>query len=268
MAFTAKDVQALRQATGAGMMDAKKALEENDGDFETPPSSGCASRAWPSRPSATDRENTQGAVAVVRRRQRRRHRRARSARPTSSPSREHFSQPRPTSWPTLVAAKGEDAVAEQQADASTTSRSRSRRTSSSVDVVRFEARRRQRARHLPPRAGRPRRQRRARRAGRRHARSWPTTSPCTSPSPSPTYLRRDEVPGRRGRGRARDARAHHPQRGQARAGAARRSSRAGSTAGSRSACLLEQPYAKDDKQTITQLLGGAKIVRFAQVEIG
>jgi elongation factor Ts len=32
--------------------------------------------------------------------------------------------------------------------------------------------------------------------------------------------------------------------------------------------LLEQPYAKDDKQTIGQLLGGAKIVRYAQVEIG
>jgi len=32
--------------------------------------------------------------------------------------------------------------------------------------------------------------------------------------------------------------------------------------------LLEQPYAKDDKQTITQLLGGATIVRYAQVEIG
>ena len=32
--------------------------------------------------------------------------------------------------------------------------------------------------------------------------------------------------------------------------------------------LLEQPYAKDDKQSISQLLGGAKIVRYAQVEIG
>lgn len=32
--FTAKDVQALRQATGAGMMDAKKALTEAEGDFE------------------------------------------------------------------------------------------------------------------------------------------------------------------------------------------------------------------------------------------
>ena len=32
--FTAKDVQALRQATGAGMMDAKQALVENGGDFD------------------------------------------------------------------------------------------------------------------------------------------------------------------------------------------------------------------------------------------
>ena len=32
--FTAKDVQALRQLTGAGMMDAKKALTETSGDFE------------------------------------------------------------------------------------------------------------------------------------------------------------------------------------------------------------------------------------------
>ena len=32
--FTAKDVQKLRQASGAGMMDAKKALGETSGDFD------------------------------------------------------------------------------------------------------------------------------------------------------------------------------------------------------------------------------------------
>jgi elongation factor Ts len=32
--------------------------------------------------------------------------------------------------------------------------------------------------------------------------------------------------------------------------------------------LLDQPYAKDDKQSITQLIGPASIIRFAQVEIG
>lgn len=34
MNFTAKDVQALREKTGAGMMDCKKALAETDGDME------------------------------------------------------------------------------------------------------------------------------------------------------------------------------------------------------------------------------------------
>ena len=34
--FSAKDVQALRQATGAGMMDAKKALTETGKSFRTP----------------------------------------------------------------------------------------------------------------------------------------------------------------------------------------------------------------------------------------
>jgi elongation factor Ts len=33
-------------------------------------------------------------------------------------------------------------------------------------------------------------------------------------------------------------------------------------------CLLEQPYAKDDKQSIAKFIGSAEVVRFAQVEIG
>ena len=32
--ISAKDVAALRKMTGAGMMDCKRALLENDGDFE------------------------------------------------------------------------------------------------------------------------------------------------------------------------------------------------------------------------------------------
>jgi len=35
MSFTAKDVKELREKTGAGMMDCKKALTENDGNIET-----------------------------------------------------------------------------------------------------------------------------------------------------------------------------------------------------------------------------------------
>jgi len=61
--FTAKDVQALRQATGAGMMDAKKALMENDGDFD-------GAAKWLrenglAKSARNDRENAEGAVAVA-----------------------------------------------------------------------------------------------------------------------------------------------------------------------------------------------------------
>ena len=63
--FTAKDVQRLRQATGAGMLACKEALEEADGDYDKALQSlrikglaGAAKRA--------DREATEGAVAAVR----------------------------------------------------------------------------------------------------------------------------------------------------------------------------------------------------------
>ena len=34
MSFTAQDVKTLRESTGAGMMDCKKALEANNGSIE------------------------------------------------------------------------------------------------------------------------------------------------------------------------------------------------------------------------------------------
>ena len=61
--FTAKDVQALRQQTGAGMMDAKRALESNDGDSEAAAKllreSGLAKSA-----ARSDRENIEGVVGT------------------------------------------------------------------------------------------------------------------------------------------------------------------------------------------------------------
>jgi elongation factor Ts len=62
--FTAKDVQELRKATGAGMMDAKRALTEADGDFEAAVQvlreKGLAKAA-----TRVDRENPEGAVAIA-----------------------------------------------------------------------------------------------------------------------------------------------------------------------------------------------------------
>lgn len=61
---TAKDVAALRQVTGAGILDCRKALQENDGDMEKATRwlreqglSGASKRA--------DRDRSEGAVAVI-----------------------------------------------------------------------------------------------------------------------------------------------------------------------------------------------------------
>jgi elongation factor Ts len=62
--FTAKDVQALRQATGAGMMDAKKALQENDGDMESA-AQWLREKGLAKVAKLGDRENTQGSVVAV-----------------------------------------------------------------------------------------------------------------------------------------------------------------------------------------------------------
>lgn len=61
--FTAKDVQTLRKQTGAGMMDAKRALEGTNGDFVEAAKwlreTGIAKSA-----TRSDRANTEGVVAV------------------------------------------------------------------------------------------------------------------------------------------------------------------------------------------------------------
>ncbi|MEZ5238602.1 MAG: translation elongation factor Ts [Microthrixaceae bacterium] len=63
--FTAKDVKALRDATGAGMMDAKKALTEADGDRDRAAQI-LREKGLSKVATLEDRENTQGAVAVAR----------------------------------------------------------------------------------------------------------------------------------------------------------------------------------------------------------
>ena len=63
MSFTAKDVQALRQASGAGMMDAKRALEESGGDFDAAAKS-LREKGLAKSVDRADRDNTQGAVTV------------------------------------------------------------------------------------------------------------------------------------------------------------------------------------------------------------
>ena len=63
--FTAKDVKSLRDATGAGMMDAKKALTEAEGNRDRAAQI-LREKGLSKVATLEDRENTQGAVAVAR----------------------------------------------------------------------------------------------------------------------------------------------------------------------------------------------------------
>ena len=62
--FTAKDVQALRQATGAGIMDAKRALSENGGDPEAA-TKWLREKGLSKAAGRTDRDNSEGVVAAA-----------------------------------------------------------------------------------------------------------------------------------------------------------------------------------------------------------
>ncbi len=177
--FTAKDVQALRQSTGVGMLDAKRALDENGGDMD-------AARRWlrekglADRGRRAEREASQGAVAVVK---------ADSVAAIVELRCETDFVAKADDFVSLadelaevVAAKGEDAVeglADEVARLATTLKE----NISVGRVVRLEAGEGEVIDTLPAPAGRPRRQcRRASCSGAAPRRS-PTTSPCTSPSP-------------------------------------------------------------------------------------
>ncbi len=64
MSFTAQDVKALRESSGAGMMDCKKALQENDGDMD-------AAKKWlrekglAASAKREERDATQGVVSLL-----------------------------------------------------------------------------------------------------------------------------------------------------------------------------------------------------------
>jgi elongation factor Ts len=64
MAITAKDVAALRAATGVGMMDCKKALETTDGDIDAAMKY-LREKGLTKAAERADRENKQGTVALV-----------------------------------------------------------------------------------------------------------------------------------------------------------------------------------------------------------
>ena len=262
MAFTAKDVQALRKETGAGMMDAKRALENHDGDVE-------AAKQWlreqglAASAKRDDRENTQGVVALVVADGVGAMVELKSETDFVAGS-EHFKR-EAQELAHLVASKGTEAVRERQ-DRLEDLKITLKEKIEIGRVVRLEAQDGQvidsylhiqggrgvngvlvvlqdgepalahdvavhiafaRPKYLVARTCRP---------------TWWSPSAKTLEAIS------------RNEGKPEQA---LPKIVEGRMGGF-----------FKSVALLDQPYAKDDKQTISQLLGGARVVDFAQVEIG
>lgn len=262
MAFTAKDVQALRQATGAGMMDSKKALEANDGDLEQAKQwlreKGLAASA-----KRDDRESTQGVVALV-------------VDGTVGAMVElkcetdfvagsdQFKQ-EAQQLAELVAAQGTEAVEGRQGEIEDLKITLKEK----IDVGRVHRLEATEGQILD---------------GYLHIQNGRGVNGVLVVLDGgssqlahdvavhiafarPKYLSRDEVPAEEVE--AERATLEAITRNEGKPEAALPKIVEGRLGGFfKNVALLDQPYAKDDKQSIAQLLGDAKVVGFAQVEIG
>jgi elongation factor Ts len=260
--FTARDVQRLRQETGAGMMDAKRALQESEGDFD-------AAKKWlrekglAQAAKRSDRESSQGAIAVSNT--------GAAAAAVELKCETDFVAKAPEFTGLLaeladaVAAKGEAAADERSADVADLGVVLKENIALGR-VVRFEAadgavldtyQHVQNDRGvigvLVELTG--------------GDRALAHEVALHIASANPRYLSRDDVPAEvvaeerevlenltRNEGKPEQA---VPKIVEGRLNGF-----------FKDACLLEQPFVKDQKQTIKQLLGGANVTRFARLEIG
>jgi elongation factor Ts len=262
MAFTAQDVKALRESTGAGMMDCKKALEETGGDIEAAKQylreKGLAASA-----KRDDRENNQGVVvikvdgdvgAIVQ---------LKSETDFVAGSDQFKAEA--DALVDLVVAKGAESVAER-AGALEELKILLKEKIELGEVVRFEAGGGNLIGHYEHvQGGRGVNGVLVELAGGSDELAHDIAVHIAFARPK--YLRREDVPAdvveaerktletiTRNEGKPEQA---LPKIVEGRLNGF-----------FKDVCLLEQPYAKDDKQSITQILAGAEIVRFAQVEIG
>ena len=262
MSFTAKDVQALRQASGAGMMDCKKALEANGGDME-------AAKQWlrekglAASAKRDDRESAQGVVAmkidgnvgaIVKLR----------CETDFVASSDAFVA-EAEALVSLVAAKGEQAVGERATQLEDLKILLKERIELG-EVVRIEAA-----------AGNVLDSYLHVQGGRGINGVLVEMSGATAELAHdvavhvafarPRYLTREDVPA--DVVAAERATLETITRNEGKPEAAVPKIVEGRIQGFfKDVVLLEQPYARDDKQSVSQVIGKASIVRYAQVEIG
>jgi elongation factor Ts len=260
--FTAKDVQSLRQTTGVGMLDAKKALQESDGDME-------AAKQWlrvKGLAGAQDREGrdaSQGAVAVVRQDSVGAMVELRCETDFVAKSSEFVSLV--DELAALVVAKGEDAPAERSGEVDHL-RTTLKENISIGRVVRLEAGAGEVLdSYLHMQDGR----------GvngvlvllRGGTQEIAHDLAVHIAFARPKYLRREDVP--EAEVAAERATVEEISRNEGKPEAALPKIVEGRMNGwFKERCLLEQSYVRDEKRSVASLLGSAEVVRFEQLVIG
>jgi elongation factor Ts len=261
-AFTAKDVQALRQATGAGMMDAKKALEASDGDMEK-------ARQWlrvqglAGAAKRSDRKASQGAVAIGVAGSGAAIVELRCETDFVAKSEELVSLVGELA--DLVAAKGEQAMKEREG-AIEELKTTLKENISPGQVVRFEvAEGAVLGTYLHTQAGRGVNavMVELKGAGDQVAHDVAVHIAFARPA----YVSRSEVPEADVAAERAVIEEMSVKEGKPEAALAKVVE--GRMQGwYKERCLLDQPYARDEKQSVADLLGSAEVLRFAQVVVG
>ena len=260
--FTAKDVQSLRQATGAGMMDAKRALQESDGD-PTAAARWLREKGLAQSASRSDRANEQGAVAAANEGGAAGIVELRCETDFVAKSAEF--RVLADELARVLVTEGEDAVAGRQ-EAVDALRVSLKENIGLGRVVRFEAPEGAVLDHyvhvqndrgvnavLVELTG--------------GDRALAHDIALHVASSRPRYLRREDVPQDEVEAERQVLETRTRNEGKPEQAVAKIvEGRLGGFF--KDVCLLEQPFVKDGKVTVQQLLGDAEVTRFAQVEIG
>ena len=265
--FTAKDVQALRNLTGAGMMDAKRALTESDGDPQAA-AKWLRERGLGKAAERAGRDSQEGAVAVSY------DKAANAIALVQLRSETDFGAKSPdfvnlvNELAALVASEGEDAV-DQRKSAIEDLNISTKENVQLGEVVRFQAAPGNvLGSYLHVQNDRGVNGVIVEVAGGDEDLAHDIAVHIAFGKPK--YLRRDDVPSEEVAAERATLEAATRREGKPEAALPKivEGKLGGWYKRVPGGVLLEQPYAKDDSQTVAQVLGKAEVVRFAQVVIG
>jgi elongation factor Ts len=265
--FTAKDVQALRVATGAGMLDAKRALAESDGDPEAA-TRWLRERGLGKAAERSGRESQEGAVAVSY------DAAANAIAMVELRSETDFGAKSPdfvnlvNDLAALVAAEGEDAVDQRKA-AIEDLNIVTRENVQLGEVIRFKAAPGNLVdSYLHVQNDRGVNGVIIELSGGDQQLAHDIAVHIAFGKPR--YLRREDVPADEVAAERETVENEVKREGKPEAAVPKivEGKLSGWFKRAPGGVLMEQPYAKDDHQTVAQVLGNAQVVRFAQVVIG